>query len=249
MTNTETTAAQFDFGGVFRRTFTVIGARPPVLLLLGFVLLWPSATANGIAVNWAFRQHLPYFEQLGVSQGVVLVSTLIAASANTIAAPIVTDALNMPSPMRGRPLYALARYGLPAIIMQVIIQVATALGTIALFVPGLWIMTIWYVATPSLIFDGVGIGGALNRARVLSQGHRWSIFGVMFLLGLIAFVPAVILIPLTGGLYPSGPSANLLIAARSAVIGLIGCIHMVAVTVIYWELRRLKEGGLAEVFA
>ncbi|HWE44482.1 MAG TPA: hypothetical protein VG407_00525 [Caulobacteraceae bacterium] len=248
MTTSEITTARFDFGRVFRQTFTVIGAKLPILLLLGFVLLWPAAIANGIAVARIYSRHLGYFEQLGAIQVLALGVTLFSALANTIAAPVVTDALNISSPMRGRPLQALARYGLPAIIVQVIVQLATALGTLALFVPGLLVMVIWYTAIPSLIFDGTGIGGALNRARVLSRGHRWSIFGITFLLGLISLAPYVMLLPLTGGLHPSGPSADLLIAGRSAVVGLTGCIHMVAVTVVYWELRRLKEGGLADVF-
>ena len=119
----------------------------------------------------------------------------------------------------------------------------TSLGFL-LIVPGLLLSTIWFVALPACIVERLGPGTSLRRSLQLTNGHRWKVFGLVFLL----------LIPLVSG----SLGGAWLRAATSTFIGLVGELLCTAITtaiaaavavVTYYDLRVVGEGPEIERLA
>jgi hypothetical protein len=121
------------------------------------------------------------------------------------------------------------------------------LGFFLLLVPGLILMTIWVVTVPSAVMEKTGVFGAFTRSSDLTRGHRWSIFGVVVVYFLIVIIISLVGFTLMGGLAAmarearTGPNLGLIAynVLSSVLYNLIGAT---GVAVIYYELRRLKEG-------
>lgn len=65
---------------------------------------------------------------------------------------------------------------LPLIVVTTLTLLATFLGLIFLFVPGLILTTIWIVTTPVVVVERIGIVASLRRSQFLTKGSRWRIF-------------------------------------------------------------------------
>jgi len=112
------------------------------------------------------------------------------------------------------------------------------IGFILLIVPGLYLITIWAVIAPVIVIEGAAIGASFGRSQQLVKGDGWPVFGVLFILFVLNLVIGVIVQIVFGsgnfvGAFLGSLIPNLLLAPVSAL----------AAAVIYFELRRLKEGG------
>jgi uncharacterized membrane protein len=132
-------------------------------------------------------------------------------------------------------------------------------GFIALVIPGIIVFCMLYVATQVSVLERPGVMGALRRSRELTTGHRFEIFGLLFILFLITFgltkIIEAVMLPHAGD--PSHyeetlrriPAYMYVDLARALVVGSIGSV-MAAVT--YYFLRMEKEGTsateLAQIF-
>jgi hypothetical protein len=77
--------------------------------------------------------------------------------------------------------------GVKSFVTVLAVSIVTGLligvGMILLVVPGLMLMTIWYVAVPAAVLERRAVGVAMQRSSDLTRGSRWPIFGaaVLFL--------------------------------------------------------------------
>ncbi|MFE4410541.1 glycerophosphoryl diester phosphodiesterase membrane domain-containing protein [Streptomyces sp. NPDC056821] len=70
------------------------------------------------------------------------------------------------------------------------------LGSVAAFVPALWLWVRFSLAPPALMLEKQGIRKAMSRSAKLIRGSWWRIFGLQLLAGIIAgVVSAIIAIP------------------------------------------------------
>lgn len=134
----------------------------------------------------------------------------------------------------------------------------TIIAFVMLLVPGImWLLGI-SVSVPVLIQERLGVFGSMSRSRALTKGSRWSLFGLLLILFLvaIAFQMAFALVfglafALTGSLSTVGLVVG---AIGSAVVStVVSTVISVAIAVSYVELRQIKEGtsveDLAEIFS
>lgn len=116
--------------------------------------------------------------------------------------------------------------------------IAIAIGLILLIVPGLYLLTIWAVIAPVIVIEGAAVGASFRRSQQLVKGDGWQVCGVLVVLFLIAAVIGFVVRGVFGGddflgAFLGSLIPNLLLAPVSAL----------AAAVIYFELRRLKEGA------
>jgi hypothetical protein len=144
----------------------------------------------------------------------------------------------------------------PVLGVALLSAIAVVGGIILLIVPGVIVMCMLYVATPASVIERPGVMGALKRSRELTAGHKGAIFGLVLILGALAFgmtkLVEAITIP-----HASDPAhveetlraipvymyADL---ARAIIVGSIGSV-MAAVA--YYYLRNSKEGTSAQELA
>lgn len=89
------------------------------------------------------------------------------------------------------------------IISSVVTTVVILLGTLALIVPGLVLLSRWALVVPLIVLDGASWRDALRRSNELVRGRTWSVFAVFAVLTLICAalvaVPVAIGYSLIGG--------------------------------------------------
>lgn len=133
-------------------------------------------------------------------------------------------------------------------LVQVVVGVGFVLGFILLIAPGLFLASVWLVATPVLVIEDTNVAGALRRCLELSKGSRWRLLAVLAIMTVIVAAIAIVF----GGL--GGVAASLagedmqprvirfVVAPILAV--LVRVITLSLITSTYAELRRV-EGVLS----
>jgi hypothetical protein len=239
-TSVPTSFAPSDFrvGGVLSRTasvlsrhflvfivVTIVANLPLVLLLQGVASMAAGGEAPGQTAIILFVLGIVLFFVLSILSQAVIVHAAFQA-------------------MRARPIslgesvgVGLARF-LPIIGLAFISGLLIGLGIIALIVPGLILVTMWFVGTPACVVERLGPWTGLKRSAQLTKGHRWKVFGLLALLFIIsAVVSNVIELALA-------PLGNIIISMLGTLIwsALWGAFYAIAVVVAYHDLRVAKEG-------
>lgn len=133
----------------------------------------------------------------------------------------------------------------PLLVLAILSGVLLAIGYILLIIPGIYLTVTWSVATPALIFEGIGGVAALKRSYELVKGRWWVTFGAL-LAGLVAVIAASFIITLIlGGIASSGSvDVILTLGAISRFISALLTYPLLAAiaAVIYVDLRARKEG-------
>jgi hypothetical protein len=128
---------------------------------------------------------------------------------------------------------------LPILGVALLAGLATAVGFVFCFVPGVILTAMFAVAVPVAVEERPGVVDALRRSAELTTGFRWQVFGVMALLGvlqlgvrfLLGLIPAVV------------PAAAPLVKLLSGGFQAVGTgISATAAAVMYYRLRSVKEG-------
>jgi hypothetical protein len=220
---------KLDIGRVFNAIFALYRDNAGILLTTALAIYLGAALLVGvlflISPILAIFSFIFVFVAQFWYQGVVieLVNRIHAGEAR----PTVGTLFSAVGPKLGRLIGAGLLAGLGIVI-----------GLILLIVPGLYLLTIWAVISPVIIIEGARVGESFGRSQSLVKGNGWQVFGTVVIIAIVnlVFTQIVQLIfgrdnflgGLLGTLIP-----NVLIAPIAAL----------AAAVIYFELRRVKEGA------
>lgn len=137
---------------------------------------------------------------------------------------------------------------LPVIGVALLTGIIVAAGMVACVVPGLIALTVFAVAVPVAIQERVGVMDALRRSSSLTEGHRWDVFGVLFVLGIISFcvgIPIGLIFVFAGH-----PERAQLVGQIAQIF--VGGLSATVPAVMYYRLRSAKESidvrDIASVF-
>lgn len=143
----------------------------------------------------------------------------------------------------------LARF-FPVLGVALLTMLAVAGGLILLIVPGLIVMCMLYVTTEVAVLERPGLLGALARSRELTAGHRWEIFAILFLIGLMNYVLSKAIETITVNTGLAATTVEELVQryvyidlGRAVVMGSLTSVMSAAA---YYHLRREKEGTSAD---
>jgi hypothetical protein len=78
------------------------------------------------------------------------------------------------------------------ILNGILAGLAIAIGFVLIIVPGLILLTIWSVISPSIVVENKGVFDAFGRSRELVRGHGWQVFGAIVLAFLIVFAVGLV---------------------------------------------------------
>ncbi len=220
---------QLDIGRVFSAIVELYKSNAAVLLGVAVVIFLALALLTGLLIVVSplliFVTVVAAFVAQFWYQGMVieLVNRVHAGGG----APGVGELFGAVGPRLGRLIVAGLLAGLGILV-----------GLILIIVPGLYLMTIWAVIAPVIVIEGAAIGASFGRSQQLVKGDGWQVFGVLVVLFLIGAVIGFLVRAIFGsddflGAFLGSFIPNLLLAPLSAL----------AAVVIYFELRRLKEGA------
>lgn len=241
------TGYAFSAGTVFEKSFAVVSRVRFKLFPIVIVAMVPGIVTILLTLS-------PQVMAPGTSQWILTAAGIIGyILGNFIQAVAVHATVEV---LKGRDFalstslgFALRR--LPAILgLGILIGLGAGLGAILLIIPGLMLITRWYVAVPALLAESLGVQAAMGRSAELTKGSRWSVFGIFILLFVIAFIAEM---PLDFVLTTLHVPVFVNIVTREVINGCLQAFGAVVATVTYSELRTAREGttvnDIAEVFA
>lgn len=136
----------------------------------------------------------------------------------------------------------------PLAAMNVLFLLGFVIGSVLLIVPGILLLLRWWVCAPVRVVEGGSVIGAFGRSAALTKGHRWKLFGLLLIIGIVALGIGGALVYSAGGLtaFALTVASDPAFAVVQAVINAVFAVFTIAnTTAIYAELRRVKEGGMA----
>jgi hypothetical protein len=78
------------------------------------------------------------------------------------------------------------------ILAGILAGIAIAIGFVLIIVPGLILLTIWAVISPSIVVEDKSVFESFGRSRELVRGHGWQVFGAIVLTFLIIVVVGIV---------------------------------------------------------
>ncbi len=134
----------------------------------------------------------------------------------------------------------------PVIGITVIATIGAGLGAMLLLVPGLILMTMWWVAVPAAVIERTGVIESLRRSVHLTRGYRLKIFGVIA----VIYIGQFALDRLTTVVLAAAPIFSMMVSFLVTVA--ITAYFAVVTAICYHDLRVLKDGvgidDIARVF-
>ena len=144
------------------------------------------------------------------------------------------------------------RFGLPKIPrlfgLSIVAGVLIVIGLILIIVPGLVLMTFLSLAVPALLFERIGILGAIGRSFELVSGRFWSILLLMIVTILALLIVSFVFGLLLGGIGVAvAEDSEAVGAAVTFVAAVIATaittpIFAAIISVLYFDQRVRKEG-------
>jgi hypothetical protein len=234
---------RLDVGSLFHRTFTVwVGTLVP-FCLVGLIVQSPLLLALGaIEVTGA---SLPVLDTVLIFVSPILAFCLAGA---------VTYGVFQHLRGERAGIAEILRLGLSRLVTvfatAMLSGLAIVVGICALVIPGLILMTRFWVAVPVAAIEAPGAAASMRRSEELTEGNRWRIFSVALVLGVIAFVAQRLLVTLFQGTEPAagqavaGPAWSQ--ALQEALMIPLQVLNSVAPAIAYHDLRVGKEGADVE---
>lgn len=130
------------------------------------------------------------------------------------------------------------------VALRRLLEFALAIGGLAVLAGAIVTSVAWSAAVPAAIVERLGILAALRRSARLSFGFRAQIFGMLFLLGVCAIIPLLIVLRIAG--LPINDAASFspiagAIATLCQVVALM--VYPVIYAVTYIALLRIELGS------
>lgn len=134
---------------------------------------------------------------------------------------------------------------LPAVLVTLVVAVATGIGFLLLFVPGVIISLVLWVAVPAAVVERIGLR-ALGRSARLTDGYKGQIFGLALILFILQSVVLAVVVMASSTAITDGVVAFVVVQLCAVVLS---GIWATAVAVTYHDLRVLSEGVDTQVVA
>lgn len=235
--------SNFSIGGILARGVQVLGRNlVPFGTLSGLFMLPPFV----IGLMIGSGNQSPITEpKIGMVALIALWILLYFLLFATLTHATIRDLRGTPGRIGESLSWGLGRL-FPVIGITIVASLGAGLGIVLFIVPGLMLMTMWWVAVPAAVIERTGVLGGLRRSAELTRGYRWRVFGIVVIIYIGQFVFDL----LTSRVLASAPYFSLF--ANFMITLAVTAYFAVVTAVCYHDLRILKEGvnvdDIAKVF-
>jgi hypothetical protein len=226
----------FRVGRVLSRTATILSQNFLIFFVIALIANLPSILLVRTAAESAATS--PSGQTLAIIGIGGVLSFILGMIAQAVMVHAAFQAMRMRPVNFGDSLkVGLARV-IPVILLAIVMGLLVGLAFLLLIVPGLILVTMWFVGTPACVVERTGPWTSLKRSAALTKGHRWKIFGLLLLLVVISLVVSQLLELLLGQV----GSMILLIIGTLLWSAIWTAYYSIAVVMTYHDLRVAKEG-------
>jgi hypothetical protein len=146
--------------------------------------------------------------------------------------------------------------GLTSIISVIFGSIISSIGigaaSLLFLIPGLIVMTIWWVYVPAIVVERKGVFDAFSRIAYLTAGHRWGVLGLIIVVILLSIGVTYISEMISYAVITMWPGVGtfyLFLVVDYVGGALITAFGAVLVAVGYYYLRAEREGIDADQIA
>lgn len=134
----------------------------------------------------------------------------------------------------------------PVLLLAVLLASAGIfVGFLALVLPGLYLLVVWYFVAQGVVVEGARGAAALRVSSGLVRGSFWRVLGIVLVLNLLALVPAAILSLPFAALASAVDAEAFALAGGIAGQVLVLPIVAIGATLLFFDLRARRRGGAA----
>ncbi len=253
-TDTAEAVSAFGVGRVLSTGFSVLFSNFVPFVVLAVIITLPTYLA-GIGVRYSIADTVRDVDLPSAMD----VWNVVLAPLDLFLTSLVAAALSYGTYqyLNGRrtTLGECLRRGLPLIVLvigvTVVYYVAMGIGMALFVIPGLVIMTIYFVSIPVAVVERPGVFASLTRSAELTHGYRWKVFATILVTLAIMMAVAIVLQGVlvtvaTGSLF--SPASEIAFGASFIIEAALSAFWAVIVAVMYFQLRTVKEGiDVAEI--
>ncbi|OYU71060.1 MAG: hypothetical protein CFE28_14320 [Alphaproteobacteria bacterium PA2] len=259
MTTTTAPVEKLDIGKVIQVSFALVQRYLSTFAILSLLLAALPALLNAFVQSQTMASVGAFGARYSSTSGVWLgvLGWLITLCANAVyqAASIQISV----SDLNGRAIKVSdslrlgQKHLVPLIIVSLLQALAIGFGTALLIVPGMMMACAFAVAAPAQVVENIPAMSTFRRSRDLTRGNRWRIFGLAMVYFIMIAILEGVLFSLFGGLTTlTDPTSAPRLILLPIITMIIGTLTASSVGVLYFELRRIRDGvgatDLAAVF-
>lgn len=237
---------KLDVGNVLGRTFSTWASNLVPFFLVGVVVFLPVLLGHAVMGLLDIQ-----------SPGLTLTLTLVQNVLGLVLIGAITYGVFVHVRGEKAELGEVLRKGFSRLgsvwVVGLLSGILIGLGFCALIVPGLILLTRYWLAMPVAVIESPGIWPSMKRSEDLTEGNRWPIFAVVLIMGMINLVGSLALGVLIGLL----PISRHTVAGRSVLSPLgsalvtlvtipLATLAAVAPALGYHDLRVGREGADVE---
>ncbi len=241
---------RFSIGDVLTRSFEILGKNFVAFVLITALVEAPVLLAQLYAAMLKAEMLAEPMLAFQLSGATLLLTLLFGPLATAAVTYGVLQQLRGKRASVGDCLRMGLSRALPVLGVAIATGLLVMLGAMACLIPGLIFATAYYVATPAAVVERLGTHGSMSRSWSLTEGVRWSVFGLLLIVALIGLaITMVIELPTSALTGAAGLAAATVKIAVDLVVRAFGAV---VASVTYHDLRTEKEGvnsqDLARVF-
>ena len=134
---------------------------------------------------------------------------------------------------------------LSVLLVGVAVAILVGLGLLALIIPGVLLMLVFYVAVPITVVERLGVVDTLKRSHQLTDGHKGSILFIVLMLLVISMGIGLLFSFLVGAIGDdmiNGLGGTEVVSAYFELLisVVVGSFAAVMSAVVYYQLRLIK---------
>lgn len=88
---------------------------------------------------------------------------------------------------------AMVKVSVKLFFAMIVISIISIIAMIFLFIPGIYLGTVFALVGPIIVIEETGLGTAMSRSFTLIKGNWWKTFGIIIIGGLILYIFTIIL--------------------------------------------------------
>ena len=211
-----------DVGGLFGDSLRVFIPHAWLFILLSAAVVIPvEIIVEGIGLEMltsSYDESPPLAESIAPTVVGFLVVTPIITAISIYALQSIAEGQR---PSAGQVFVAGFEAFTPLFGAVLLAAIGIALGFVALFLPGVYLLIRWYFVPQAVVIEGARGPAALSRSSEIVQGYWWRTLGLVVLANVAVAIPALLLL---------APFNAIAASTDQAVWALVGTILATSVT-------------------
>ncbi|MCH8685938.1 hypothetical protein [Pedomonas mirosovicensis] len=228
---------KLQFSSIVERSFAILGRNLTGAALLSIVLVGVPSVLLSLQAPMALGQ--PPENPLALILWMFVLFMGQNLLAGTMLYPTFRHLLGLPPAGIGLLLSYGAQLALHALVVAVAMAAIIGLGLFFFILPGVIFSLVFFVTMPVAIVERLPVKEALKRSVFLTEKNRWTLLGYQ----VIVWIASMLLSFFVGVVFHFVGLADV---ATVIVSSLVYAFTAIVTSVVYHDLRRMKEGATAE---